>query len=170
MSKEIAKRANQVAGALMQPDEFEKARGPLNATLVVRKTIRATPQHLFEVWTQPQHLKQWWGPANVTCIEAIVDLRIGGGYRIGNCLPDGNVLWIVGQFEVIEPPHKLVYTWRLESEAQVFERVTVLFEPRVHSTEVIVMHERISDASRRSQHEQGWLGCLEKLATYAAVG
>jgi uncharacterized protein YndB with AHSA1/START domain len=151
----------------MQPDEFEKPSGPVHATLVVRKTIRATARYLFDAWTRPEHIKQWWGPAHVTCIDATVDLRIGGGYRLGNRLPDGTVLWIVGQFEVIEPPHKLVYTWRLESEAQGLERVTVLFEPRGDSTEVIVLHERIADAARRSQHEQGWVGCLEGLANYA---
>jgi uncharacterized protein YndB with AHSA1/START domain len=154
----------------MERDEFERAPAPVPATLVVRKTIHATAQHLFDVWTQPEHIKRWWGPANVTCIEATVDLRIGGGYRLGNRFPDGNVLWIVGQFEVIEPPHKLVYSWRLESETQGFERVTVLFEPRDDSTEVIVMHERIPDAARRNQHEQGWVGCLEGLANYASNG
>jgi uncharacterized protein YndB with AHSA1/START domain len=153
----------------MGRDEFEKAPETVRSTLVVRKTIRATAQHLFELWTQPEHIKHWWGPANVTCIEATVDLRIGGGYRLGNRLPDGSVLWIFGQFEVIEPPHKLVYTWRIESESREFERVTVLFEPKDGTTEVIVMHERIPDAQRRSQHEQGWIGCLAGLANYATT-
>ena len=153
----------------MQTNEFDKSPRPVATTLVVRRIIRASAQYLFDVWTQPEHLKQWWGPANVTCIDASVDLRIGGGYRLGNRLPDGTVVWIAGQFEAIEPPHKLVYTWRLESETREFERVTVLFEPHGDSTEVVVLHERIPDAARRSQHEQGWIGCLEGLANYAAI-
>ena len=152
----------------MPADESENAPKRVPATLVVRKIIHASAQRLFDIWTQPEHLQQWWGPANVTCIEATVDLRVGGKYRLGNRLPDGTVLWIVGQYEVIEPPHKLVYSWRLESEAQDVERVTVLFEPRGDATEVIVRHERIPDATRRSQHEQGWIGCLDGLAKYVA--
>src|SRR5262249_32889668 len=132
--KAIAKRASQAAGDVMPRDESEQVPGSASTSLVVRKTIRATAQYLFDVWTQPEHIKRWWGPANVTCVEATVDLRIGGGYRLGNRLPDGTVLWIVGQFEVIDPPHKLVYTWRLESETQGYERVTVLFEPRGDAT------------------------------------
>ncbi|HEY1629493.1 MAG TPA: SRPBCC domain-containing protein [Tepidisphaeraceae bacterium] len=133
---------------------------------MVRKTIRATAQHLFEAWTRPDHLKKWWGPVNVTCIEAMVDLRIGGGYRLANRFPDGNVVWIAGTFELIEPPHKLVYTWHLESTPHAQERVTVRFEPAADATEVIVTHEHIPDAATRDQHEQGWLGCLDGLAEY----
>src|SRR5215469_7586086 len=79
--------------------------------LVTRKTIRATAQRLFQAWTQPMHLRKWWGPAGIKCIDAVVDLRVGGSYRIGNRLPDGKCLWISGKFEVIEQPHRLIYTW-----------------------------------------------------------
>ena len=81
-------------------------------TLVVRRTIRATPERLFAAWTQPAHLRQWWGPEGVRCVGAEIDLRVGGGYRIDNALPDGKLLSIVGEFETIEPPHRLVYSWQ----------------------------------------------------------
>jgi uncharacterized protein YndB with AHSA1/START domain len=134
--------------------------------LVVRKTIRATPERLFEAWTTPAHLEQWWGPEGVTCIDSDVDLRIGGRYRIGNRLPDGTVLWITGEFEVIEPPRRLTYSWKLEGSAHPVERVTVRFEPRVGATEVIVTHERISSEPLREQHQVGWVGCLAGLEEY----
>jgi uncharacterized protein YndB with AHSA1/START domain len=100
-------------------------------------------------------------------MEAEVDLRIGGRYRIGNKLPDGTILWISGEFQVIEPPHKLVYTWRIGPESQPAELVTVSFEPRPASaTEVIVVHERIPNKAARDTHEHGWFGCLNGLAKY----
>jgi uncharacterized protein YndB with AHSA1/START domain len=137
------------------------------STLAVRKIIQATPEKLFTAWTQPEQLKKWWGPASVICVDAEVDLRIGGRYRIGNQLPDGTILWITGEFQVIEPPHKLVYTWRMGPEAQPAELVTVSFEPRpAGATEVIVVHERIPDKTARDTHEQGWVGCLDGLAKY----
>jgi len=140
------------------------------AVLVVRKNIRATPEHLFDAWTQPERLKKWWGPQSVVCIEAEVDLRVGGRYRIANQFPDGNVLWIRGEFEAIERPHRLVYTWRVGSEEGASERVTVTFEERGQTTEVIVTHERIPTDLMRGMHEQGWLGCLEGLAKYFREG
>lgn len=133
--------------------------------LVVRRRIRATPERLFAAWTEPSQLRQWWGPRGVECIEALIDLRVGGRYSIANRFPDGRVLWISGEFEVIEPPHRLEYTWRTESQA-ASERVTVRFDRDGDATEVIVTHERIADDRTREMHERGWGDCLDGLATW----
>ena len=134
--------------------------------LEVRKVVRASPERLFSAWTRPDELRRWWGPIGATCTSADVDLRVGGRYRIENWFPDGKTIWIVGEFEVVAPPHKLVYTWRLDPGPDPAERVTVTFEPRDDHTEVIVVHERIPGTAAREQHEQGWVGCLEGLAEY----
>lgn len=135
-------------------------------TLVVRRTIPATPERLFAAWTEPEQLRKWWGPEGVTCVDPEVDLRVGGRYRIGNQFPDGNVIWITGEFEVVERPHRLTYTWRLEGISEDSERVTVRFEGRGTETEVIVTHERIPNEMFRDQHQRGWNGCLDGLAQY----
>ncbi len=75
-------------------------------------------------------------------------------------------MWISGDFEMIDPPHGLVYTWGLEPHRSAPERVTVRFEPRGDLTEVIVLHERISDEAVRDLHEKGWEGCLDGLQEY----
>jgi uncharacterized protein YndB with AHSA1/START domain len=139
------------------------------ATLVVRKTIPATPERLFAAWTEPEQLGKWWGPEGVTCVRPEVDLRVGGHYSIGNQFADGKVLWIVGEFEVIEPPRRLTYTWRLEGISEAAERVTVHFESRGEATEVIITHERIPNKTLRDQHQRGWQGCLDGLAEYLQV-
>ena len=136
-------------------------------TLIVRKTIRASPQRLFDAWTQPAQLREWWGPHEVECTDAQVDLRVGGHYRIANRFPDGRVVWVTGQFELIEPPDRLVYTWRVEPRT-VSERVTVRFEERGDATDVVVVHERIADERTRDVHEQGWRECLDGLAEFAS--
>ena len=130
-------------------------------TLVVKRTIKATPARLCDAWTTPDQLLKWWGPRPVTCSAAEVDLRIGGQYRIGNRLPDGREVFISGVFEQIEVPHLLVYSWTMGSETS---RVTVRFQPRGAATEVIVEHENIPDEETRKSHEAGWNGCLDGLA------
>jgi uncharacterized protein YndB with AHSA1/START domain len=147
-------------------DDTLTGRSNLSVTLVVRKTIRAGAERLFEAWTQPHQLKKWWGPVDVKCIEAQVDLRVGGQFRIGNQLPSGNILWITGEFESIERPHKLIYTWYVEGDSKRPERVTVHFEPVDGATEVMVVHALIPDEPTRARHEQGWLGCLAGLLQY----
>ena len=137
-----------------------------NVTLVVRRLIRAKAAILFSAWTEPEQLMGWWGPANVSCPKAEVDLRVGGVYRLANLMPDGRTLWIVGEFLRIEPPRLLVYSWRLEPGEVVTERVTVRFEPAGEATEVVVSHEQILDETKRDQHERGWIGCLDGLAVF----
>ena len=134
-------------------------------TLVVRRTIRASPERLFDAWTQPAHLLKWWGPAGVECLDAQVDARVGGQYRIANRLPDGRVLWIAGEFERVEPPSLLVYTWRVEPQ-ETAERVTVRFDRRDNATDVVIVHERIADPATRDMHERGWRECLEGLEAF----
>jgi uncharacterized protein YndB with AHSA1/START domain len=139
---------------------------PQMETLVVRRTIRASPECLFAAWTEPDQLRAWWGPEGVVCIAAEIDLRRGGRYRIGNKLPDQRVLWIVGEFDEVEPPRRLVYTWKVDGISETEERVTVQFEPQGAATEVVVTHERIPSRELRDQHQQGWQGCLSGLANY----
>ena len=138
----------------------------MTAVLIVRRLIRASPERIFEAWTQPNHLKQWWGPKSVECVDAEVDLRVGGHYRIANQFPDGKILWISGEFEAIERPHRLVYTWHVGAAEAAAERVTITFEARGKETEVIVAHECIPTEVMRDMHEQGWVGCLDGLVDY----
>ena len=136
-------------------------------TLVVRRTIRATPERLFDAWTDPAELVRWWGPKDVVCTHAEIDLRVGGRYRLANRFPDGAIVWIAGEFERVDRPSRLVYTWRVEPQTES-ERVTVTFDRLDGATEVIIRHERIPDPARRDRHEAGWRDCLEGLANLAA--
>ena len=145
-----------------------------SADLVVRRFIAAEPARLFSLWTEPESLRRWWGPPGVSCPAADIDLRPGGGYTIDNLLPDGSVLRICGEFERVDPPRELVFSWRVAPAGQPSptskQRVTVRFDAVEGGTEIVVRHERIPDEATRANHEQGWVGCLEgldRLATEA---
>jgi len=135
--------------------------------LIARRTIRASAMTLFDAWTRPEELRAWWGPRPVTCSGAEVDLRVGGGYRISNLLPDGRTLVIEGEFRVVERPSRLVYTWCAGEDRESL--VTVRFEPRGDATEVIVVHEQIPNETLRESHEMGWTGCLDGLEKHLSA-
>ena len=135
-------------------------------TLQVQRTIRAPAERLFAAWTDPAQLKKWWGPKHVVCSDAAVDLRPGGHYHIDNQMPDGTTLRIAGQFERIEPPHTLVYSWNLQGASTGPERVTVLFEPCAEGTTVSITHERIATRQSADDHRDGWQGCLDGLLAH----
>ena len=140
-----------------------------DSSLRISRIVRVTPERAFAAWTDPKQVIQWWGPAGVRCPEAFIDLRVGGEYGIANQFPDGRLIWIRGTFEAIDPPHRLVYSWRLDGEPYdgLAERVTVTFEARrSDSTEIVVLHERVVNAERRRSHEAGWLACLDGFITF----
>lgn len=137
-------------------------------SLETRRFVPASPERVFAAWTDPAELEKWWGPANVRCISAEIDLRVGGRYRIGNELPDRTIVWIDGVFERIERPTLLVYTWRTAADSPSTEVVTVRMHSQDSGTEVIVTHERIETPALRDQHVHGWEGCLDGLAGYLA--
>jgi uncharacterized protein YndB with AHSA1/START domain len=137
-----------------------------SASLQMRKVIRASPERVFHAWTNPDELTKWWGPKGVRCVSAEIELIVGGQYRIENELPDGTILWIGGEFDTIEKPHFLSYTWIVETEDPTVEHVSVRFEPHESGTEVILSHAQIRTAALRDQHQHGWLGCMDGLLDY----
>jgi uncharacterized protein YndB with AHSA1/START domain len=136
--------------------------------LVARRTVRARVERVFAAWTEPEQLRAWWGPRPVTCSDAEVDLRVGGRFRIVNALPGGRTVTIHGEFRVVEPPSKLVYTWLMDDGARESSLVTVTFAPRGEGTEVVVVHEEIPTQPVRDSHESGWRGCLDGLERHFA--
>ncbi len=142
---------------------------PDDQALTVSRWIDASPEWLFDAWTQPEHLVRWWGPMGTQCPEAAIDLRVGGTYRIANALPDGEVRWITGEYQTIERPRLLEYTWGFEPRGtEPWSLVSATFTPRDGGTEVTVRHSWLSD-DVRPQHEMGWNGCLDGLLAYAAT-
>jgi uncharacterized protein YndB with AHSA1/START domain len=134
--------------------------------LTVRRRIATPVERVWEAWTSPSALRQWWGPPGVRCIAAEVELRPGGRYRLGNRLADGAVVWIDGVFEVVDAPRRLVYTWQIGDEPM--SRVTVELAAIEGGTEIVVHHEQIATDAQRDDHARGWAGCLDGLAAWIA--
>lgn len=73
--------------------------------------VFAAPRDLvFEAWTRPDHVRQWWGPRKYTVTVCEIDLRPGGADRFVQRGPDGNEYPFKGVYREIVPPERLVYT------------------------------------------------------------
>lgn len=135
-------------------------------TLVLKRNFPASRERVFNAWTDPAALKEWFhvGDDWTTSIHE-VDLKVGGLYRLGMQSPDNDLPYIVrGTYLEIERPEKLVHTWSWEGEDSVETLVTVLFHDRGDFTEVELKHEKFPNSEERDKHNQGWLGCLEQFA------
>src|ERR1700679_1583714 len=105
-------------------------------SLVISRTYPATVERVFKAWTDANQLGQWFAPSDDYTTKATVDLRIGHEYRISIAHKGGNVQNVLGTYRLIDPPRKLVYTWRWEGGPETDTLVTVLLPPHGTHTEV----------------------------------
>ena len=131
------------------------------AAVVVRRTIAASAEELFDAWLDPQAMAVWMRPGSILRTEASVDPRVGGGYKI--VMHSATETYPhTGAYRVIDRPRRLVFTWISRGTEQQETLVTVDFVARGERTEVVVTHELLSDSARPS-HTEGWSSALERL-------
>lgn len=76
--------------------------------LVITRRIPASPAAVFAAWTQPERLRQWFGPTGMTVPEAKVDLRPGGLHRTLMRDADGKEYPNNLTIDVVDAPHRLM--------------------------------------------------------------
>ena len=103
--------------------------------IVVRRTISAPREFVYESWIDPEGLREWMCPGDIVTAEARLDVRVGGSFRITMRSQD-RVHEHVGTYQVVDPPGKLVFTWSgLENPAEI-TLVTVEFLARGSQSEI----------------------------------
>jgi uncharacterized protein YndB with AHSA1/START domain len=132
-------------------------------SLVISRTYPASVERVFKAWTDANQLGQWFAPSDDCTTKASVDLRINHEYRIAITHNGGNVSTILGTYRLIDPPNKLVYTWRWEGSSSNDTLVTVDFAPEGEATKVTVTHEQFANTEDRDKHAEGWNAGLSRL-------
>ena len=132
-------------------------------SLVISRTYPASVDRVFKAWTDANQLGQWFAPTDDYTTRASVDLSVGHEYRIAITHKGGNVHTILGTYRQIDPPRKLVYTWRWEGGPSSDTLVTVDFTPDGEATKVTITHEQFTNTEDRDKHNEGWNGCLNRL-------
>lgn len=132
--------------------------------LVIQRSFPVAPQVVYEAWTNPDQLKQWFGPQGFDITEIQFDATVGQAYRIGMRSPEGETHTAVGEIREIDPPKKIVYTWKWEGSPMEDSLVTVEFREVNSGTEMVLTHELLPSEESRQHHKQGWTSSFEKLA------
>lgn len=145
----------------------------MTAVTLVRR-IRAGPEIVFDAFSTPAGLTSWWGPEDLPVIEAEVDLRIGGNFRVQFPSSDGRVHECAGQFLEIRKPELIVMSWRWTRGGDPDEegrtsRLEFRLRPIDEGTELTLLHAELSTDAAAQSHRWGWNGALDKLVrTYTA--
>ncbi len=69
---------------------------------------------VFEAYTNPKHVQNWWGPRSITTRVEESDVRPGGRWRYVQVNPDGTEYAFFGEYREVVPPEKLVSTFEFE--------------------------------------------------------
>jgi uncharacterized protein YndB with AHSA1/START domain len=133
--------------------------------LHLQLVVNSPQERIFRALTEPAEVATWWGPQGLAVAEIDLDPRVGGSYRLTMQPPGGERFHLAGEFLEIEPPRRLVYTFRYE-EPDPDDRQTVvalsLDEVGQASTLSLSQGEFATEA-RLQLHRSGWTDSLEKL-------
>lgn len=77
--------------------------------LLISKTLDAPVALVWEAWTQPHHIANWWGPDGFTNTIHRMDLQPGGEWDLVMHGPDGTDYKNKSVFREIVPLRKIVY-------------------------------------------------------------
>jgi uncharacterized protein YndB with AHSA1/START domain len=134
-------------------------------SLTLKRRLNAPPAKVYAAWTDPEKIARWFGPAGVKAgtEQASIDARVGGRYRVGFTMEDGQYHEVVGVYREIVPNERLVFSWAWHSTPERESLVTITLKPDGGGTLLTLQHEQFFDQAARGGHERGWIGALDKL-------
>lgn len=157
--------------------------------IIITREFNAPVEKVWQAWTDPEIIKQWWGPEGFSAPSIRNDLRVGGKYVYAMHGPAGTEwdkdMYSGGEYKEIVPNEKLVVTdyfcdengnkispAESELESPDFpdeQEVTILFEGQGGNTKLSIIYpqpetEAQWQAMLKSGMEEGWQSSLNKLA------
>jgi uncharacterized protein YndB with AHSA1/START domain len=136
-------------------------------SLEVDQMIDARPETVFRLLTDPGLYARWFGPEGSEVTVEEMEVTLGGRLALRIAFPGMDFeVGIEGFYEVIEPPLRLVHTWRATDE-ELITTVSFELEPRGEATNLRVNHRGFVDPVDLEQNRGGWvdhLGTLGQLA------
>jgi len=128
--------------------------------ITVTRVFDAPRELVFEAWTDPEQVVQWWGPHGFTTTVHEMDVRPGGVWRFVMHGPDGTDYDNKVVFMEVEPSERLFYTHSggEDSDSPAFQ-VTVTFEEEGDKTRLTTRMVFASGKERDRMIEE--VGALE---------
>jgi len=152
--------------------------------MVITRVFDAPRALVWEAWTNPKYVMQWWGPNGFTAPACEMDFRVGGKFRCCMRTPDGQEFWNGGEYHEIVLHEKIVYSmyfsdskgnkvepehYGIEHEAIDDAHDVVIFEDFGNGqTKVTLIGNEPMESAKDSGQLEGWNQQLDKLAAVVA--
>jgi uncharacterized protein YndB with AHSA1/START domain len=149
--------------------------------VVIERSFDAPVALVWQMWTDPDHFKAWYGPTGATIPVANMDVRVGGTRHV--CMemhtPDGPMqMWFTGEYREVVENQRLVYTESMSDEHGNVSSPADAGMPEGHPTTTEIRVE-LADAGGRtrmvmthvgvapdSPGAAGWTMAFDKLAAH----
>ena len=138
-------------------------------SLEIIRFINVPPARVYDAWTDPAQLREWFGPENVRTRNITADARIGGKYRWDLTSPEGEEMSAFGEYRELVPGKKIVFTWKWDDDETWENRtsvVTVELSESGGGTELRLTHEQLPSEESRDRQSEGWNSLLDRLAQF----
>lgn len=135
--------------------------------LVVRRTIRARRESVYNAWTNPDIMARWFYAGDDWSAKVQANPRVGGSYRVDMLTGSGSVYSHTGTYLEMRPPERLSFTWNSPSVKDT--TVVLEFVDLGDATEIILTHSFLPTEKDRHDHSDGWIGCLSHLEQVLGV-
>jgi uncharacterized protein YndB with AHSA1/START domain len=149
---------------------------PSDREIVMTRAFDAPRELVFEAWTDPRHVREWWGGRDATILACEADVRPGGTWRYVTTSGDGTAVPFNGVYREVTPPERLVYTemYDVEPFNQGDPAVnTVTFAERGGTTLMtcvtVYPSKDVRDAVIQSGMESGAVASMDCLAELLAT-
>jgi uncharacterized protein YndB with AHSA1/START domain len=143
--------------------------------IIATREFEAPRALVFEVWTEPRHLAQWWGPDGFTITTSRFEMKVGGVWRFVMHGPDGRDYENRITFDEIVPPDLIRYHHGGGDDVEPVQfRTTVTFEELERNLTRITLHATFPSAAERDRvvkeygAVEGAKQTLSRLADYVA--
>jgi uncharacterized protein YndB with AHSA1/START domain len=146
--------------------------------LMLEREVSATAQQLWDAWTIPEQLMQWFTPAPWKTVSCAIDLRPGGKFNTTMQSPEGENMGNFGCYLEVVPHQRLVFTDALSQgfrpAAEPFMTAFVSFETLASGTRYTAIAKH-TNAEKKKSHEEmgfyhGWSAALDQLLAMITAG
>jgi len=135
-------------------------------SLEIKRFLNVPRNRVYEAWTDPVQLRQWFGPESVRTRDLVAETRVGGKFRWDLTNPEGEEMTVQGEYRDLQPGRKIVFTWQWQDD-ETWEShnsiVTVELSDVAGGTELRLLHEQLPSEESRDNHNDGWKSLLNKL-------
>lgn len=139
---------------------------PSDTEIRIERKFDAPAELVFDVWTTPEHVRNWWGYPEHEMTDCTIDLRVGGIYRFAAQVPEFGEIAFNGVYKQIGRPNRLVATEIYEAypETEAINTLTLAEEEGVTTMVIVSSYpdQQTRDAVIESGMEHGLQVSLDR--------